>query len=123
MVLPILKKHRISFSYAWEGLVYVVRSQPNFRVHLAASLLTIVCALVFRVSVLEWLALTIAMSLVLVAELFNTAVEAVVDLLTGERKVHAKIAKDVAAGAVLATALLAVVIGLVVFVPKLLRWF
>jgi len=107
-----------SFNYAIEGVVYALRTQRNMRIHVAAAALTLVASLLLGVSGLELVAIVFAISLVFVTELVNTAVEATVDLTIDTYDPLAKIAKDVAAGAVLVAATNALVIAfLVLFGP------
>lgn len=106
-----------SFGFAVRGLVYVVRTQSNARVHLVATLFVVGLGFWLRLSFLEWALVAAAIGLVWMAEAFNTAIEAVVDLVSPERHPLAKAAKDVAAGAVLVAALFAVTVGALVFIP------
>jgi diacylglycerol kinase (ATP) len=107
-----------SFNYAIAGVVYALRTQRNMRIHFAAAVLTLIGALVLQVPSLGIVAIVFAISLVFVTELVNTAVEATVDLSTETYDPLAKVAKDVAAGAVLVAATNAVVIAfLVLFNP------
>lgn len=108
-----------SFNYAIEGIVYALRTQRNMRLHVAAAALVLVGSLFFRISRIEFLAVAIAITFVLVAELANTALEAAVDLSTQGFDPAAKVAKDVAAGAVFVAATNALVIGYVVFFARL----
>jgi diacylglycerol kinase len=110
-----------SFSFAGQGVWHVVRTQRNMRVHLAAAAAVIILALILRVSAVDWACLLGVIGLVLTAEALNTVVEAVVDLCTDEFHPLAKIAKDVAAGAVLISSLAAAGVGIAVFLPRLLR--
>lgn len=109
-----------SFVYAWQGLVYAIRTQRNARVHAAIGTAAIVLGLVLHISPVEFAMVFVAITLVFIAEMFNTVAEACVDLATTEYHPLAKIAKDVAAGAVLLNAILSVIIGLLVFGPHLL---
>lgn len=111
--------HRISFTAAFSGLKYAFSTQPNFRIHLGATLLMLGLAWFFQISRLEFLILLFTITLVLIAEMINTSLEAATDLLTPEYQSQAKIAKDVAAGMVLLAAILSVIIGLVIFIPYL----
>lgn len=108
-----------SFNYAIEGIVYALRTQRNMRIHVSAGILVLVAALAFRIGRFEFLALLIAISFVLISELINTAIEAAVDVATSSPDPTAKIAKDVAAGAVFVAAINALVTGYVVFVGHL----
>ncbi|MBE3585545.1 diacylglycerol kinase (ATP) [Desulfofundulus australicus DSM 11792] len=111
---------RKSFGYALAGLAYALRTQPNMRFHLLAALVVVVAALWLRIEGRDFLLVLLAITLVMMAEMFNTALERVVDLCTGRYHPLAKIAKDVAAGAVLLAALNSLIVGLVVFYPYLL---
>lgn len=113
------------FGYAFQGLWYALRTQRNARVHAVVALLVTISALLLHVSSLEFALLYVAIAGVFIAEMFNTVIEICVDLAKPEYHPLAKIAKDVAAGAVLVSALLAVVIGLFVLGPHLwalLKW-
>jgi diacylglycerol kinase len=109
----------MSFRYAFEGWWYVLRSQPNAWIHAAATLLVIMVAFWLNISRVEWSVLVITITLVWTAEMANTALEALVDLVSPEADPRAKTAKDVAAGAVLLAACAAVVVGLVILGPPL----
>jgi diacylglycerol kinase (ATP) len=107
-----------SFNYAIEGIVYALRTQRNMRIHVAAAVLTLFASLALGVDRLGLAAIVFAISLVFIAELVNTAVEAAVDVATDLYDPLAKIAKDVSAGAVLIAAMNALVVAyLVLFVP------
>lgn len=108
-----------SFNYAIEGIVYALRTQRNMRIHVAAALLVLGGSLFFRISRLEFIAVLFAIVFVFVAELVNTAVEAAVDVATQSFDPAAKVAKDVAAGAVFVAAANAVVVGYVVFLAPI----
>jgi len=110
-----------SFSFAGQGVWHVIRTQRNMRVHLAAATAVIILALILRVSAVDWACLLAVIALVLTAEALNTVVEAIVDLCTDEFHPLAKVAKDVAAGAVLISSVAAVGVGIAVFLPRLLR--
>lgn len=109
--------HIISFKHAWDGIWYTLATQPNFQVHLLATCAVIFAAWYFEVTKTEWIMLLFAIALVFVAEMLNTAIESVTDILILEFNKHAKIAKDVAAGMVLLSVIFAVIIGLVIFLP------
>jgi diacylglycerol kinase (ATP) len=109
-----------SFGYAFAGLGYCLRTQRNFRIHLSIGLLGSIAGLLFGLSLLEWAVFGVMVVTVLAAEMVNTMVEALVDLVTSEYHPLAKVAKDVAAGVVLLTAIGSVVVGTLIFLPKLL---
>jgi diacylglycerol kinase len=110
-----------SFGYAFAGLWYVLRTQRNARVHAAVAPLAVMAGIVLRISAVEFAITFVAISGVFVTEMFNTALEACVDLASPQPHPLAKVAKDVAAGAVLVSAMLAVIIGLCIFGPHLWR--
>ncbi|MFM9280727.1 diacylglycerol kinase family protein [Paenibacillus jiagnxiensis] len=111
---------RATFRYALEGIGYALRTQMNMRVHVVISLGVITAGIVFRISRMEWLFILACCALVMAAELFNTAVEAVVDLVSPDAHPLAKAAKDTAAGAVLLAAVFAVITGVIVFYKPVL---
>ncbi len=109
-----------SFRYAFAGIGYAIRTQRNFRLHLFISACVIAVGVWVQIALDQWAILAVMMALVLHAELVNTALEAIVDKASPEIHPLAKIAKDCAAGAVLITALLAVLVGLLILAPPLL---
>jgi diacylglycerol kinase len=116
---PSRASFRGSFRFAYQGVAYVVRTQRNFRIHLAAGTVAILAALALRVPPAEVAILVVCAMVVLAAEMFNTVVESIVDLVTSSYHPLARIAKDVAAGAVLVTASGSVLVGLLVLGPYL----
>ncbi|ALA43103.1 MULTISPECIES: diacylglycerol kinase family protein [Paenibacillus] len=111
---------RMTFRYAAEGVMYALRTQVNMRIHVVMALFVIVAGLTLHISRLDWLFVCVAIAIVIVAELFNTAVEAAVDLISPDIHPLAKAAKDTAAGAVLLAAVFAVIIGIFVFYRPML---
>jgi diacylglycerol kinase len=109
-----------SFGYALTGLRYALRTQANFRIHIAISLAVIAIGLGAQLGPIEWAVLIVTMMIVLAAELMNTAIEATLDRVSVEQHPLAKVAKDTAAGAVLVSAIGAVVVGLLILGPRLL---
>jgi diacylglycerol kinase len=112
-----------SFIFAFAGLAYLVRTQSNFWVHLMAALLVVVLGTLLGLRGADLAVLALAIGLVLVLEALNTALEALVDLASPEIHPLAKVAKDVAAAAVLLAAITAVAVGLAVLLPRLLALF
>lgn len=108
-----------SFTFAFEGIVYVLRTQRNMKIHFAVALLVLSGSLLFDISRVEIIALMITVAFVLVAEMINTAVEAAIDTFGTAFDPMAKIAKDVAAGAVLIAALNALSVAYLVFYDRL----
>ena len=108
-----------SFVYAFRGLWYALRTQRNAKVHVIIAILAIVMGIALRISTVEFAIVFVAITGVFIAEMFNTVFEICVNLASPDYNPLAKIAKDVAAGAVLLNAILSIVIGLLVFVPHL----
>ncbi len=108
-----------SFNYAIEGIIYAVRTQRNMKIHMVASLLVLTACFFYDLSKIELLIITITITMVIAAELINTAIESAIDTTTNYYHPLAKIAKNTAAGAVLVTAINAVVVGYIIFWDKL----
>lgn len=107
------------FDHAWEGIVRAVRTQRNMRFHALAAVAVVLASAVFRVSLTEFAVLLFAITLVLVCEMVNTAVEAIVDLASPDFHPLAKLAKDAAAGAVLIASIGAALVGTVIFAGRI----
>ena len=104
-----------SFNYAFEGIIHVLRTQRNLRLHFLAAILVFAAAIALGVTRLELVALVLAIAFVLVAEMLNTAIEGVIDVSTTSFDPNAKLAKDIAAGAVLIASITALGVGYLVF--------
>jgi diacylglycerol kinase (ATP) len=107
-----------SLNYAFEGIIHVLRTQRNMRIHFAIAFVVLVAALVVNVTKLELIALLISITFVLIAEMINTAVEHAIDISTTSFDPMAKLAKDIAAGAVLIASVNALAVGYLVFAGK-----
>ncbi|HET7137484.1 MAG TPA: diacylglycerol kinase [Gaiellaceae bacterium] len=107
-----------SFNFAFEGIIHVLRTQRNLRIHFAIAFVVLVAALIVNVTKLELIALLISVTFVLIAEMLNSALEAAIDIATTSFDPMAKLAKDIAAGAVLIAAVNAVAVGYLVFAGK-----
>jgi diacylglycerol kinase (ATP) len=107
-----------SFNYAFEGIIHVLRTQRNLRIHFAIAAAVIVAALLLGVTKLELIALLLAIAFVLIAEMLNSAIEGAVDIATTSFDPNAKLAKDIAAGSVLIASINALAIGYLVFAGK-----
>jgi diacylglycerol kinase (ATP) len=107
-----------SFNYAFEGIIHVLRTQRNMRIHFAIAVVVLVAAIFADVTKLELIALLLAIAFVLIAEMINSALEAAIDVATTTFDPMAKLAKDIAAGAVLIAAINAVAVGYLVFSGK-----
>lgn len=108
-----------SFNYAIDGVIYVLRTQRNMRVHFAIAAFVLTLSLVLGVSGTQFMLLLVAIGLVLISELINTAIESAIDITTNTYDPLAKIAKDVAAAAVLISTIVSITIGYLIFFPKL----
>ena len=106
-----------SFKFAFAGIAYMLRTQKNTWIHLAATIAVIGAGFFFRVTPVEWALLIFAIGSVWSAEAMNTAVESLTDLYSPNFNTLAKIAKDTAAAAVVFTALAAAIVGLIIFIP------
>jgi diacylglycerol kinase (ATP) len=107
-----------SFNYAFEGIIHVVRTQRNMQIHVAFAVLVLVAAFFFDLDRLSIVALFVAISFVFITEMFNTALEYAIDIFTTRHDPRAKLAKDVAAGAVLVATLNALAVAYLVFYDK-----
>lgn len=114
-----------SFIHAWKnafsGIWYAIKSQRNLKIQLLIAAVVIICAIYFKVSIIEWMFLSFAIMLVFISELINTAIEESVNLCTDKFHPIAKIAKDVAAGAVVLASLNAVIIAIFIVVSNIVK--
>lgn len=110
-----------SFKYSINGVKYVFTTQRNIIIQLIFGILAVILGFVFKISLFEWLILSITIFLVLFAEFMNTAIETTIDLITEEYNEKAKIIKDVAAGAVLITAVNSIIVGLIIFLGRIIK--
>lgn len=109
-----------SFYHAFHGLGEALKEQRNLRIHFGAAVLVVVLGIALKVDAAGWLALSLSIGFVISAELFNTAVEHLVDLsVNGEYRSKARKAKDTAAAAVLIASIVAVIVGAIVFLPRM----
>ncbi len=113
-----MNKFLNSFSYAFSGLVYAFKTQLNFKIHCVFAVLVIALGVYSKLALAEWLWIVFAIGLVMITELLNTAIEVLVDLISPQKHPKAGAIKDIAAAAVLVSALTAVIIGLCIFVSK-----
>ena len=116
-----MNKLKNSFKYAIEGIITGIKNETNMKIHITIMIFVIIFGIVLKISKIEWIICIILFGLVISSELMNTAIENTVDLITMEKNPKAKIAKDVAAGAVLVNAVTSAIIGLLIFLPKILK--
>ena len=113
-------KRILSFGFAFTGIWELLKSEPNARIHLAATICALFLGYFLKISHSEWCIILIVIALVWAAEAFNTVVEKLVDHLFNDYHETARISKDISAGAVLICAIIALICGLIIFLPKLL---
>ncbi len=109
-----------SFNYAIDGIVYVLKTQRNMKIHVLVAIIVILLGLFLNVSKLELLVLIATIALVIITEMINTSIESTINLITSEYHELAKIAKNVAAGAVLIAAINAAVVGYIIFFHRII---
>ena len=108
-----------SFKYAFSGIASAFKTERNMKIHVLAVVLVTLAGFLFKISKMEWIICIILFGMVISLELANTAIETTVDLAMPERNEKAKLAKDISAGAVLVCAFVSVIVGLMIFVPKI----
>jgi len=109
-----------SFKYAFNGIRMLFVNEHNAWIHLVAGILVIISGFVFKISILEWVAIFIAIGLVFTSEAINTSIEKLSDFVSPEKRSSIKEVKDLASAGVLISAITALITGLIVFVPKIL---
>jgi diacylglycerol kinase (ATP) len=114
-----LNARKKSFGYAFKGIATLFTTQPHAKIHAIATVSVIILGLLLSISIAQWAIISLAIGMVWVAEGMNTAIEFVVDLASPDYHELAGKAKDVAAGAVLIAAFIAIVCGLLIFIPKI----
>lgn len=117
------RKLILSFKYAFTGVGYAVVHNQNLRIHFFAAFIVVVAAFYFNVSDIEKWILGFTILLALSSEMINTSIEEMIDLITTEHRKEAKVAKDVGAGMVLVTSTGALIVGIIIFTPYILRIF
>jgi diacylglycerol kinase len=108
------------FGYAFSGLKEMVKSEQNANIHLLVVVFVTIAGFVLKINAMEWCVVLLCIALVLAAEAFNTAIERLTDHLFKERHETARIVKDVSAGSVLVCAIISVICGIIIFLPKLI---
>jgi undecaprenol kinase len=109
-----------SFYFALQGLKTALKNEPNLRIHCVAAAIALVVGIILGLSPLEWIILAFTIFWVISLELLNTVLEAIVNLVSPEITPYAKVAKDVSAACVLLAAFLSIIVGLILFLPKLI---
>lgn len=114
-----IKRRILSFKYAFNGLWYIFKSQTNMQIHLVATIFVVASGFFFKITNIEWLILTITIALVLISETVNTAIEEIVNYISPEFNKKAGLIKDIGAAFVLLAAIFAIIIGILIFLPKI----
>ena len=113
-------KKGIGFRFAWNGLIEMIKSEQNMKIHILAAIIVIFIGFYAHLSLTEWAIIIIVIGFVMAMEMINTSIEKLIDYLKPDIHPTAKIIKDISAGAVLVAALTALVVGLIIFIPKLI---
>jgi diacylglycerol kinase len=112
-----------SFAFAWNGLKICFSSEPNFRIHILFAIVVLIPGIVFNISVTEWIVIGFCIAFVISMEMLNTAIEKLCDVVHKELHPDIKRVKDIAAGAVLVSAIFSLMTGLIIFLPKIILYF
>lgn len=115
------RKHTISLRTAISGLILAFRTQPNFKIMFGFTLAVIFSSIYFNLSLMEWIVIIWTIFIVFIAEMFNTSIEAMVDLITTEWREDAKIAKDIGSAVALTAVIGSIIVGGLIFTPKILN--
>src|SRR5690625_3061590 len=110
----------IGLSFAWNGLKVMV-TERNFRIHLIATLLVIIVGLYFKLNPIEWVVIVTVIGIVLIAETFNSVIEQIIDYIKPDIHPTAKLIKDMSAGSVLLASIMAIIVGVIIFLPKIIH--
>ena len=113
-------KDRIkSFGYAFRGIKLLIKGEHNAWIHILVTIVSVILGFYYKINTTEWFAIIISIGMVLMAETFNSSIEELADKVNPEQDIKIKNTKDLAAGAVLISAIMAIVIGSIIFVPKI----
>lgn len=115
-----LKQVIDSFKYAFHGLTILIKEEHNYIVHLAAATLAVVLGFIYKISSIEWCLVIFAVSFVMVTETLNTSIENIMDFVSPDRNSSVKRIKDLSAAAVFMSAISALIVGIIIFLPKML---
>ena len=118
-----IKARLSSFANAFRGLIIYVRQEHNAWIHCMIAILVVIAGILFRITLMEWVAVIFAIGLVLAAEAFNSSIERISDVVQPEKDERIRDVKDISAGAVLLCAITTAVIGVMVFLPRILGLF
>ena len=116
-----IKERLKSFGYAIAGVKYMLFTQHNFLIHITLTSIAILLGFLLKISNIEWVAIIIVIGLVMSAEIFNTAIEEIVNFISPQKNEKAGVIKDLAAGAVLVLSMVALITGIIIFLPKIIQ--
>ena len=111
-----------SFAYAWNGLRICFATEQNFRIHTLLTIVAVIFAIVFKISAIEWIATGFCIAFVIAMEMINTTIEKLCDMVHQDVHPGIKKVKDIAAGAVLVSAIFSLITGLIIFLPKIIMY-
>jgi undecaprenol kinase/diacylglycerol kinase (ATP) len=114
-----IKRRILSFKYAFNGLFFIIKTQTNMLIHIAASIIVVAAGFYFKINQNQWLAIILSIALVFIAEIVNTAIEEIVNLISPDFNKKAGLIKDIGAAFVLIAAIFAIIIGSIIFFPKI----
>lgn len=114
-----IEKNRNSFKHASDGIISALKTERNMRIHIFIMCLVIIAGILLKISVLEWILCFLLFGAVISTELINTSIEKLVDMVMPYKHEKAKLVKDIAAAAVLVWAIVAAIIGIIIFAPKI----
>lgn len=117
-----IKRLKSSLAFAFDGLKHAYKNEQSMTVHIIITVLVIICGIIFRLNSLEWIAVVFCIGIMMCLELVNTSIEAVVDLVTEKYNEKAKVAKDVAAAVSVMFSFTSIIIGLIIFIPKVIEF-
>lgn len=115
------KNFKMALKNSMAGIEHTLKTQRNLKIQIGFAILAIVCAVILDLSAIEWMILWLVIGSVLFAEMINTAIEVMLDLYTQDFNETVKIAKDIASGAVLISSIVSVIVGGILFLPKILN--
>lgn len=116
-------KRHIGFKYAFNGLLVIIKEERNFKIHILSAIAVIVLSIILQINTYEWIVIMMTIHIVLLMELINSVIERLIDYLRPEIHPKAKKIKDIGAAIVLTSVFMSIVVGLIIFLPKLLNLF
>ena len=118
-----IKKQLSNFKYCFDGIIYALKNEQSMISHFIIATLTVILGFTLKITKIEWFFVILCIAIVIAVEFLNTSVEAIVDMVMPDRHPLAKIAKDTASAAVLVVAIAAFIIGLIIYIPRIMAFF